>query len=338
MKREKDPDVFKIGGEHIKRGERKKVYLDVASLYDFTKLTIPIEVIRGKKRGPVMFICAAIHGDEINGVEIIRRILKRKLLNSLKGTLILVPIVNVFGFNNKSRYLPDRRDLNRSFPGKKNGSLASRLAHIFMTEIVRHCTHGIDLHTGAIHRTNLPQIRASLDDPGTKALAEAFNVPVIVNSELRDGSLREAARKKHVSMLLFEGGEALRFNEDIINVGVKGCISVMRKIGMLAPSKKIEKGKKVFSAKNSYWLRSSVSGAFRVYKKIGDPVFLGEVLATISDPFGENPQDLIADSDGIIIGASMIPLVNKGDAMFHIATFSDVKRVCRIIDSLDVMF
>ena len=200
-----------IDGQTIKPGERKKIFLRIAALYDYTDISIPIEVIRGKVDGPILFISAAIHGDEINGVEIVKRVLKRVSIDKLKGTLIAIPIVNVFGFNNLSRYLPDRRDLNRSFPGQKNGSLASRLASIFMKEIVHKCTHGIDLHTGAVHRTNLPQIRACLDDAATKTLAKSFGVPVVIDSTLRDGSLREAARRKGIPMLLFEGGEALRF-------------------------------------------------------------------------------------------------------------------------------
>jgi predicted deacylase len=207
----------------------KTIQLEAAALYDYTKMTIPVEVIRGKLPGPILFISAAIHGDEINGIEVVRRILKKKIFKNLKGTLILIPIVNVYGFNHKSRYLPDRRDLNRSFPGKKEGSLASHLAYIFLKEVVSKCTHGIDLHTGSNHRTNLPHIRASLDDTETKELAQAFGVPVIVNSKLRDGSLREAARKKNVKMLLFEGGQSFRFEEQVVNTALKGCLSVMRK-------------------------------------------------------------------------------------------------------------
>ncbi|MFZ8934673.1 MAG: succinylglutamate desuccinylase/aspartoacylase family protein, partial [Bacteriovoracaceae bacterium] len=231
--KEIDPKVLVIGKEKVLRGQRKKVLVESAALYDYTKLNIPIEVVRGNSKGPVLFISAAIHGDEINGTEIIRRILKRVKIKNLCGTLIAIPVVNVFGFNNKSRYLPDRRDLNRSFPGNSKGSLAGRLAKIFMTEVVSNCSHGIDLHTGSIHRTNLPQIRACLDDENTKILAEGFGVPVIINSKLRDGSLREAARKKNVSMLLFEGGQALRFEENIIRVGLRGCFSVMKSIGMI---------------------------------------------------------------------------------------------------------
>lgn len=327
-------NVLKIGTEKILPSERKKFQLEVASLYDYTKLYIPVEVIRGKEEGPILFISAAIHGDEINGVEIIKRLLQKPILNKIKGSLIVVPVVNIFGFNNKSRYLPDRKDLNRCFPGTANGSLGSRLAHLFIKEIVSKCTHGIDLHTGAIHRTNLPQIRACLDDPQTKNLAKNFGVPVIINSKLRDGSLREAARKKKISMLLFEGGEALRFEENVIKSGVIGCLSVMEQIGM-TPQLQKNRGKtsvNSFIAQDTFWVRASHSGSFRITKKIGDRVVTGETLAIISDLYGCEPYKINAPEDGIIIGASTIPLVNKGDAMIHIATFKNTQKVKKALD------
>ncbi len=328
--------VFKIGDEKVSPGERKQINLEIASLYDYTKLTIPIEVIRGKEEGPVIFISAAIHGDEINGVEIIKRLLKRPSLKKLKGTLIAIPVVNVFGFNNKSRYLPDRRDLNRCFPGSLKGSLGSRLARVFMNEIVSKCTHGIDLHTGALHRTNLPQIRACLDDEETNELAKCFGVPVLINSQLRDGSLREAARKKKVTTLLFEGGEALRFEEDVIKTGLQGCLAVMRSIGMLPKLVKKKKTKlNTHVAQGSSWVRASHSGSFRALKRIGSHVKEGDVLAVITDLFGCNPYEVISKEEGIIIGMSMIPLVNKGDAMVHIATFKNSKKVKMAIDDIE---
>ena len=308
-----------MGNESVHAGERKRVQIEVASLYDYTKLKIPVEVLRGRADGPALFISAAIHGDEINGVEIIKRLLAHPSLSKIRGTLFVVPVVNIFGFNSKSRYLPDRRDLNRCFPGNPRGSLGARLASIFMKEIVGRCSHGIDLHAGAIHRTNLPQVRACLDDPETDELARSFGVPVLINSRLRDGSLREAARKKNVKTLLFEGGEALRFEEDVIGVGLKGCLAVMRKIGMLPHSK--ERGShSPFVARGSFWARATHSGSFRVNKKIGDQVKKGDVLAVISDPFGRDPYEVVARDNGIIIGLSMIPLVNRGDAIVHIAT------------------
>ena len=322
----KDPKILTIGGYKIARGERKRISLKVAALYDYTELTIPVEVIRGKDAGPVMFVSAAIHGDEINGVEAIKRLLRRPSLKKIKGTLIAIPVVNVFGFNSKSRYLPDRRDLNRSFPGKKNGSLASNMAHIFMKEIVSKCTHGIDLHTGAIHRTNLPQIRTRLDNPETKRLAQAFGAPVIIDSSLRDGSLREAAAGRKVNILLFEGGEALRFEEPVIKSALSGCIAVMQQIGMLPILKKKEI-KRAYVANRSEWVRSPHSGAFHSLIKMGELVSKGDILARISDPFGCEFYDVISEVDGIVIGGSVIPLVNKGDAMFHIATFNNSQKV-----------
>lgn len=336
MSRKKiDPDLLTISGVKIARGERKQIQIEAAGLYDYTQLSIPVEVIRGKEKGPVLFISAAIHGDELNGVEIIRRILKSSRLKNIKGTLIMIPVVNVFGFNHKSRYLPDRRDLNRSFPGSANGSLARRLAHIFMREVVSHCTHGIDLHTAGLNRTNLPHVRASIDDKATNDLAKAFGVPVVINSKTRDGSLREAARKKKKTILLFEGGQALRFEENVIKIGVKGCLSVMKSIGMLDSLRSSTKSRKVaYTAQSSHWIRAPRSGAFRVKKKVGDKIEKGDVLATIANPFGREEEDVISHEEGVLIGSALLPLVNQGDAMFHIAVFNDSEKVSDAIEDL----
>ena len=334
MNLEKNKNSMIFGKEKVVAGQRKRFWLEVASLYDYTKLKIPVEVIRGKRDGPVLFISAAIHGDEINGVEIIKRLLNKPVLKKIKGTLIVIPVVNIFGFNNKSRYLPDHRDLNRCFPGSPKGSLGSRLAHIFMKEIVSKCTHGIDLHTGLIHRSNIPQIRACLDDPKTDELAKCFGVPVVLHSKLRDGSLREAARKKNVTTLLFEGGQALRFEENVIKAGLKGCLSVMRTIGLIpqAKTRRTKPVPEVHVGQTSYWLRAGHSGSFVTVKNIGDRVKKGEVLAIISDPFGRDTYEVKATKSGIIIGMSNIPLVNRGDAMIHIARFRNAKKVEKAID------
>ena len=204
-----------------------------------------------------------------------------------------------------------------------------------MKEIVSKCTHGIDLHTGAIHRTNLPQIRACLNDEATRSLAEGFGVPVVIDSSLRDGSLREAARKKKVSMLLYEGGQALRFEDSVISAGLRGCISVMNKIGMIEASfvkRATLNNSKIFIAKSSYWTRAPHSGVFSALKKIGAKVEAGDILATISDPFGRDSYKVVAEEDGILIGATLLPLVNLGDAMFHIATFRNSSRVKKALD------
>ncbi len=308
-----------IGGTCVQPGERATIDLPIARLYTHTEMTLPVHVVHGKKDGPVLFVSAAIHGDEINGVEIVRRLLKLKLLKSLKGTLIAIPIVNVFGFINRSRYLPDRRDLNRSFPGSYSGSLASHLARLFMDEIVAKCSHGIDLHSGSGHRTNLPQIRATLDNPEVEKLAYAFGAPVIVNARLRDSSLREAVIDLGIPMLLFEGGESLRFNEHPIAIGLKGIVSVMRELGML-PKKERKKTPQPVVVKGTSWVRANKSGIVHSALPLGTFVKKNQIMAYIIDPIGDNEEKLLAPFEGIIIGCLNLPLVHKGDALFHLAS------------------
>lgn len=325
---------FDIGSEVIPLRARRLVELQLPPLYVQSPLTVPVHVIRGAKDGPRLFVSAALHGDEINGTEIIRRLLKQAALKRLRGTLVAVPIVNVYGLIQHSRYLPDRRDLNRSFPGSEKGSLAARLAHLFMTEIVLKCTHGIDLHTGAIHRSNLPQIRANLDDPETARLAESFGVPVLLNSNIRDGSLREAAAEQGIPMLLYEAGEALRFDEVSIRAGVKGIISVMRGLDMLPKSRaRRQQQREPFVARSSVWVRASASGLFRKVCTLGGRVKRGELLGLIDDPFGGEEFEVTASASGIIIGCSQIPLVHEGEALFHIARFEDVREVAGQVES-----
>ncbi len=308
-----------VGDITVQPGERATIDLPIAQLYTHTEMSLPVHVVHGKKDGPVLFVSAAIHGDEINGVEIVRRLLKLKLLNNLKGTLIAIPIVNVYGFINRSRYLPDRRDLNRSFPGSYSGSLASHLARLFMDEIVAKCSHGIDIHSGSGHRINLPQIRATLDDPEVERLANAFGAPVIVNARLRDNSLREAVIDKGIPMLLFEGGESLRFNEHPIAIGLKGVVSVMRALGML-PAKTRKKMVQPVIVKATSWVRANKSGIIHSAVPLGSVVKKNQVMAYIIDPIGDNEEKLLAPFEGIVIGCLNLPLVHKGDAIFHLAS------------------
>ncbi len=327
---------FSVNGTIINQGCRATIELPAGRLYTHAPMTIPVHVVRGRHNGPRLFVCAAIHGDEINGVEIIRRLLKMSLLKRIRGTLIAVPIVNVHGFINHSRYLPDRRDLNRSFPGSEKGSLAARIAHLFMDEVVNKCTHGIDLHTGAIHRGNLPQIRANLDDSETEKLARAFDVPVIISANLRDGSLREAAAEAGIPMLLYESGEALRFDEVSIRAGVKGIINVMRELDMLAPSPKSAKKKNMepVVARSSSWIRAGGSGILRALVPLGGKVERGTLLGVVADPFGERELQVKSPFRGIVIGRNNLPLVNEGDALYHIARFGDVEEVEAKVDEL----
>lgn len=315
-------NILTIGGEEVFPGERRQIALTVAKLYDFTDMKIPVEVIRGLEEGPTLFISAAIHGDEINGVDIVRRLLKHRALKSIRGTLIAIPIVNVFGFNDKSRYLPDRRDLNRSFPGSEHGSLASQIAYMFRTEIVEKSTHGIDLHTGAIHRRNLPQIRADLSRKANLQLATAFGAPVILDASPRDGSLREMVDGKKIPILLYEAGTALRFDHRAAMLGVEGILNVMRTIGMLPQPKLKTTPLKPYIAKSSQWVRAPISGIFITRKKLGERVKKGDKLGFITSPFGDYEYSILSPIDGVIIGNSILPLANEGDGLYHIASFT----------------
>ena len=321
-----------IGGVAIAPGSRTNIDLPVADLYTSTSLSMPVQVIRGRKDGPVMFVSAAIHGDELNGVEIVRRLLKRRTLRSLRGTLIAVPIVNVHGFLDQSRYLPDRRDLNRSFPGSRKGSIAARLAHLFVREILEKSDFGIDLHTGALNRSNLPQIRANLKDTTTLAMARAFAAPVIINSTLRDGSLRECADDHGIPVLLYEAGEALRFDEISIRAGLRGIVNVLRHIGML-PAKPDQRSLSPVVAESTSWIRASASGIVTSKLKLGHRVDRGQRLATISDPLGDDQTFIESPFDGIVIGQSNLPLAHEGDALIHLAEFSSVPKAESRVES-----
>ncbi|MDX1452244.1 MAG: succinylglutamate desuccinylase/aspartoacylase family protein [Oleiphilaceae bacterium] len=325
---------LQIAGHTIKPGETKKLDLPTPPLYTDTSMSIPIYVMRGKRAGPTLFVSAAIHGDELNGVEIIARLIHSKSLKSLKGTLIAIPFVNGYGILNQSRYLPDRRDLNRSFPGSKRGSLAGRIAHGFLNEIVAKCDYGIDLHTGAIHRSNLPQVRANLDDEETLELAKAFGVPVLLNSNLRDGSLRQCASELGVKILLYEAGEALRFDELSIRAGYRGVLNIMRALKMLKQVKRKTRLAEPFVARQSGWVRAPESGFVTHLKELGDRVQKGDMLANIKDHFGDIVCQVLSPADGIVIGKQNIPLAQEGEAMYHIAYFSSPEDVA---ENLEIM-
>ena len=335
MAKAKKNRVFDILGEQISPGQRKMVELESAKLYTHSPLSIPIEVINGKFAGPTMMVNAAIHGDELNGVEVIRRLLRRKILRSIRGTLIAVPIVNVHGFLDQSRYLPDRRDLNRSFPGSPKGSIAARLAHLFTTQIVANADYGIDLHTGAINRSNFPQIRANLDDPATLDIARAFGAPVIINSNIRDGSLRGYAAERNLPILIYEAGEALRFDEVAIRGGIRGVLNVMRHIGML-PKNKRPKSATPVMAQSTSWVRAPTSGIVGGHAALGSSVEGGQSLATISDPLGDELTEVFAPFDGIVIGRSNLPLVHEGDALINLAAFKNVAAAERRVETFSV--
>ena len=327
---------FEIGGVRVAAGTSAVVELPISLLFDHTPMTLAARVVHGRKPGPVLLVAAAVHGDEINGVEIIRRLMRRRGLSSLAGTLVAVPVVNTFGFINQSRYLPDRRDLNRSFPGSATGSLTSQLAHLFTAEILRKCTHGIDLHTGAIHRSNFPQIRANMVDPEVRAMAHAFGVPLLLNAKVRDGSLRGTAAGMNVPVIVYEAGEALRYDAMSIRAGYRGVVNVMRHLGMLPPEKKrheniVPRAVQTI-AQSSTWVRAPVGGLVRETVRLGSHVGEGDRLGIVSYPLGADEVAMTAEFAGIVIGKSNLPIVNQGDGLFNIARVADAEAVLDAVD------
>ncbi len=312
-------EPFRIGDAEIAPGTAATVDLPISVLTDHTPATMTVRVVHGKRRGPTLFVSAAVHGDEIIGVEICRRLLQAPQLAQIRGTLLAVPIVNTFGFLNKSRYMPDRRDLNRCFPGSEQGSLASRLASIFMREIVARSDLGIDLHSAAIHRINLPQIRVSASSRATLDLARAFGAPLVIRARLRDGSMREAARKSGCDVLLYEAGEALRFDEMSARIGASGILRVMHRLDMIPARGLPKRGAEPVVVRNSSWVRAPASGLLRLFREIGEHVEAGQQLAIVSNPLGTREAEVTAPAGGVIIGRATMPVVNEGDAVYHLA-------------------
>lgn len=281
-------------------------------------MSLPIEIVHGARPGPVMWLSAAIHGDELNGVPIIRQVLRRLDPVALSGTIVAVPVVNVFGLINELRYLPDHRDLNRSFPGSKRGSLAARLAYLFMSEVVSRCEFGIDYHTGSGGRTNLPQLRCNLDDPETAAAAKHFGAPLVLHSRLRDGSLRAAAGDLAIRCLLYEAGEASRLSEEAIRVGVEGTMRVLSHLRMTR-GVSFERRTPMIS-RHSRWLRASRSGFLEMRVQLGAKVREGQLLAQISGVESDDQVEVRAAQSGIVIGHQTTALVYRGDGIIHIAS------------------
>ncbi len=316
----------------VKPGQRRYIDLPLPPLYTHTSVAMPVHVINGKNPGPVLFVTAAIHGDEINGIEIIRRLLSLKSLNRMSGTLIAVPVVNVYGFVSQQRYLPDRRDLNRSFPGSERGSMAARLADTLISEIIENCTHGIDFHTAAAGRSNLPQVRVDLDmHPDYLSMAKAFAPPIVLDAATRSGTLRATVGDK--PMLLYEAGEALRFDELAIRVGLQGTLRTMRFLGMLPSMKKTDRQFEPTIARQSVWMRANQSGILRSRLRLGAIIKEGESLGVIADPFGESQEDVMSTVTGVLIGKTEMPLVHEGEALFHVACTDSTASAARNVDA-----
>jgi uncharacterized protein len=310
-------DVLQINGEKIKRGEDKHLYLRIARLPTYTNIDLPVRVIRAEQPGPVLLLTGGLHGDEINGIEIVRRMLAKKLLNPQAGTVIAIPLMNVYGFIQNVRGVPDGKDINRSFPGSKSGSLAKLVAYTIMNEIIPKIDYGIDFHTGGASRSNYPQIRCVLDIAKNMELARAFAPDIMLHSPLIDKSFRKAAHRKNKHILVFETGESLRFDESGIQKGIDGTLRLMKYLGMrdAAP----EAGETEIYT-NSSWVRASFAGLFNSKIKLGETIKKRQVLGVITDPFGNEVFTIKSRYEGRVIGLNYCPVVHKGDAILHIAT------------------
>ena len=307
--------------ETILAGESKTINMKIAKLHTMNKLKIPIIVERSKLDGPTVLFTACLHGDEINGTEIVRQLIVQKINKPKRGTIICFPIINIFGFINKTREFPDGRDLNRVFPGSKTGSLASRFAYYILKDIIPHVDYAIDFHAGGASRFNAPQIRIVPENPELKQLSDVFNAPFTLYSKNISGSFRNSCDKLGVKMLLFEGGKSLDINEEVTNDAIEGTKRFLDHLDMLNPRKKANiKSKKPIYIEKSNWVRAKYSGMFHGMVKIGSFIKKGDLIATISDPYGKVEHKMKAPHDGYVINVNDAPIVYQGDAIFHVST------------------
>lgn len=313
---------LKICSETIHAGETLSLALPLPAIYSCAPLFMPIKVVHGKQAGPCLLITAAMHGNELNGTEIINRIFNSKLLKRLSGTLILVPVLNVYGLINRSRYLPGGVDLNTCFPGSSAGTHAARMANIFIEEIFKHADYCIDLQTGHINYSNLPQVYVNEEDDKAKDLAESFNAPVISNIPIEEGMLSTYARRQSIPFLMYEAGEAMRFDEHAIKVGHKGILNIMKKLAMLPSTQSRAELLKSFNAQKNIWVRASISGISHTSCQLGQHIKMGEAICTINDPFGAaDPVTIKSPDEGVIVGKNNLPLVHEGEGLFQLAVF-----------------
>jgi len=305
-----------IAGQEIHPGETKEIKINIARLPSHTQIDTPIFVSRGLEEGPVLALTAGMHGDEINGMEIVRRILDAGLNRPKRGTVVCMPIVNIYGFLNYSRDVPDGKDINRSFPGHKNGSLASRVAYNLMHEVIPFIDYGIDFHTGGAMRTNYPQVRAVLRDDKNMELAKAFAAPFTLDMPFRPNSLRKEAAKHGKNIIVYEGGESLRFDNHAIEEGISGTLRLMKHLNMIDWSAEPKEVNRVIW--NSSWIRAKHAGLFQPNVLSGQLVHKGEWVGTITDPFGDFKEQIVAPETSYVIGLNNIPVINAGDALMHL--------------------
>ncbi len=309
--------IVEIRGQKIGLGENKLIKIPIDRLPTGTLIEIPIYIFNGKEAGPTILLQGGLHGDEVNSIEMIRRMLIDKSYRIRRGCVIVVPLLNIFGFLNLSRNMHGK-DVNRSFPGSKKGSLASRMAYYLMIEIVANVDFGIDYHTGGEQRCNFAQIRYTPEDYRAKELAKIFNAPFSFASKLIPKSFRNACYKNNIPILIFEGGESLRLNELAIEKGINGTLNVLRHFNMINKNVVISPMKKSIEISKRKWIRANIAGLFSIKIKNGEKVEKGQVLGHIMDTYGETKVDVKSPNNGYIIAVNNFPIVNMGDALFHI--------------------
>jgi predicted deacylase len=306
-----------IAGKTIPPGEKAKINLRLAKLPSGTTIDLPVYIFRSKKAGPTVLLSGGLHGDEINGIEIVRRLIDGDHLDGLiKGSVVAIPVMNIFGFLNFSRDVPDGKDVNRSFPGSHTGSLASRIAYFLTHNVLKEIDFGIDFHTGGASRFNFPQIRYSGKDAKAVKLAEEFGAPVTLLSPLVDKSLRKQAFKMGKTILVYEGGESMRMDEEVVETGLNGALRLLTAKGMLSATP--PPPPETIICRNSRWIRAKRSGIYRGVIKSGMTVNKGDVLGYITDPFGEFSTTIKAPANGLVICHNNMPVINQGDALIHL--------------------
>lgn len=314
-------DDLKILGEIIKPGESKEISFNLAKLHTRTPVDVPIIIERSKKPGPAILLTAGIHGDEINGVEIVRQLIAKGINKPKTGTTICIPVLNIFGFINMEREFPDGRDLNRVFPGSKTGSLASRVAYTITTEILPHIDFVLDFHTGGAMRYNAPQVRIAKGNVDLKTAAEIFGAPFILHSDNIAKTFRNTCNKMGKSILLFEGGKSIHIDNNITNTGVNGAKRILHHLGMLRSNFKVSRPKETpIFITESRWVRANFSGMFKASIQINGRVKKGQIIGNITDPYGKFNHFVKASYEGYIINVNESPIVYQGDALFHIST------------------
>lgn len=310
------PRIISINKQVVKAGTSTTINLNIAKLPSGTKIDLPIYVFRSAEAGPVVLLSGGLHGDEVNGIEIVRRMVNSDSLKHLqKGSVIAIPIMNIYGFLNFSREVPDGKDINRNFPGSRNGSLASRVAYNLTHKILREIDFGLDFHTGGASRFNYPQIRYAPKDTRGKEIAEAFNAPISLESPFIEKTLRKEAFKMEKSIVVYEGGESSRFDEHVIEHGVRGARRVLKHFGMISRAPHEEEN---IHCKSSSWIRAKNSGMFTALISSGERVNKNQIIGKITDPFGEFETKVKSGFSGIVIGHNNMPVVNQGDALFHV--------------------